>query len=77
MYVYDRDDFAQPGGRSALRASRKGNRRTLPCPTCCVKNRLTPRDRDLGYQCDSCADRAEGSYSASGAERSSYMGADY
>lgn len=52
-------DFADPGGRSALRAARKGNRRNLPCPNCKAKNRLTPADRALGYQCDSCADRAE------------------
>lgn len=53
-------DFADPGGRSALRASRKGNRRTLPCPTCKAPRRLTPADRAAGYQCDACADRAEG-----------------
>ena len=56
----DRDcDFADPGGRSALRAARKGNPRNLPCPTCKKKNRLTPADRALGYQCNECADRAE------------------
>jgi hypothetical protein len=52
--------FADPGGRSALRAAGKGNPRNLPCPNCGKKNRLTPRDRQLGYQCDECADRAEG-----------------
>jgi len=61
---YDRDefdcDFADPGGRSALRAERKGNRRTLPCPNCGAKNRLTPADRARGYQCDRCADALEG-----------------
>jgi hypothetical protein len=61
---YDHDDyghcdFADPGGRSALRAAGKGNPRNLPCPNCGVKNRLTPADRALGYQCDRCADRAE------------------
>lgn len=59
---YDHDDemrFADPGGRSALRAAGKGNRRNLPCPNCGARNRLTPADRALGYQCDSCADRAE------------------
>ena len=59
--------FADPGGRSALRASSKRNPRNLPCPTCGEKNRLTPRDRQMGYQCDQCADRAEGTY----------FGADY
>lgn len=64
MYGYDDDcsDFADPGGRSALRRSHKGNPRNLPCPTCGKKNRLTPKDRTLGYQCDECADRAEGTY---------------
>lgn len=58
----DMDDFAQPGGNSALRAAGRGNPRNLPCPTCNRPNRLTKRDRALGYQCDSCADRDEGGY---------------
>ncbi len=61
--IYNEDDdrleFADPGGKSALRAAGPGNPRNLPCPTCGAKNRLTPKDRALGYQCDSCADRAE------------------
>lgn len=52
-------EFADPGGRSALRAASKRNPRNLPCPTCEQPNRLTPRDVQLGYQCDACADRAE------------------
>lgn len=57
---YDDDpDFADPGGRSALRATTYGNPRNLPCPTCGEPNRLTPADRQRGYQCDHCADRAE------------------
>jgi hypothetical protein len=63
----DRLMFANPGGRSALRAAGKGNPRNLPCPTCKKPNRLTPADRRQGYQCDECADREEGTY----------MGADY
>lgn len=55
----DRSDFADPGGNSALRASSRGNPRVLPCPTCKAPNRLTPADKARGYQCDSCADRAE------------------
>jgi hypothetical protein len=55
-------DFADPGGRSALRAETDDNPRNLPCPNCGVANRLTPADRARGYQCDSCADRAEGRY---------------
>lgn len=56
----DGDDvFADPGGRSALRKSTSFNPRNLPCPTCKSPNRLTPKDRALGYQCDSCADREE------------------
>lgn len=56
----ERDDFAEPGGRSALRAASRDDPRDLPCPTCERPNRLTRRDRSLGYQCNSCADRAEG-----------------
>ena len=53
-------DFADPGGRSALRAASRDNPRNLPCPNCGAPNRLTPRDVALGYQCDDCADAAEG-----------------
>jgi hypothetical protein len=52
-------DFAEPGGRSALRAASRSNPRNLPCPTCHAPNRLTPKDRALGYQCDACADACE------------------
>jgi hypothetical protein len=55
----DRDDFADPGGESALRADGPGNKRSLPCPTCKRPNMLTPKDKALGYQCDRCADAAE------------------
>jgi len=55
----DRSMFADPGGGSALRAETDDNPRNLPCPNCKRENVLTPADRDLGYQCDSCADRAE------------------
>jgi hypothetical protein len=48
--------FADPGGRSALRAGV----RDQPCPTCGRPGRLTAEDVRLHYQCDSCADRAEG-----------------
>ena len=58
---YDEDsrDFADPGGRSALRASTRSDPRNKPCPTCRRSNRLTSRDVSLGYQCDSCADACE------------------
>jgi len=52
-------EFADPSGKSALRAASKKNPRNRPCPTCGAKNRLTPKDVSLGYQCDSCADRDE------------------
>jgi hypothetical protein len=58
----DRSMFADPGGNSALRASSPSNPRNLPCPTCEQPDRLTPADHRLGYQCDECADRAEGGY---------------
>lgn len=51
--------FADPGGNSALRAASASNPRNLPCPECGEPDRLTPADRDLGYRCDQCADRAE------------------
>ena len=54
----DRSMFADPGGRSALRAGK----REFPCPTCKAPNRLTAKDVSLGYQCDRCADMAEGCY---------------
>jgi hypothetical protein len=63
MHYYDRDRrwmFRDPGGRSALRAASPRNPRVLPCPTCQKPNRLTPADARRGYQCDACADRAEG-----------------
>lgn len=63
QYDFDPEEhmmFADPGGRSALRASGPGNPRNLPCPTCGQPNRLTPADRKRGYQCDACADLAEG-----------------
>lgn len=59
---YGRSEFMDPGGNSALRAASPANPRNLPCPNCGEPNRLTPRDRALGYQCDTCADRAEGTY---------------
>jgi hypothetical protein len=51
--------FADPGGKSALRAASKSNPRNLPCPTCHEPNRLTPADRACGYQCNTWADAAE------------------
>ena len=51
--------FAEPGGRSALRAATFDNPRNLPCPNCRAPNRLTPIDRARGYQCDACADQLE------------------
>lgn len=53
-------EFADPGGRSALRAATKSDPRIHACPTCGTANRLTGQDKALGYQCDACADRAEG-----------------
>lgn len=51
--------FADPGGRSSLRAATPNNPRDQPCPTCGVENVLTRIDRQRGYQCDRCADRDE------------------
>ena len=65
--TYDLNDpdeirFADPGGNSALRAASKTNPRNFPCPTCGRKNMLTRKDEALGYQCDFCADAAEGGW---------------
>jgi len=59
-YLIDGVGFANPGGRSALRAATRSNPRNLPCPTCGRKNMLTPADKRRGYQCDRCADADEG-----------------
>jgi predicted RNA-binding Zn-ribbon protein involved in translation (DUF1610 family) len=91
-YGYDEIEFADPGGRSALRAEVGGgnkcpgckrrtgakwdfcahcgqqlNPRKHPCPTCGQPEVLTNEDIARHYQCDRCADRAEGIY----------VGADY
>ena len=52
-------EFADPGGRSSLRAASQSNPRNLPCPSCGEPDRLTPADKAQGYQCDTCADQAE------------------
>ena len=54
--------FADPGGESALRAETPTNPRNLPCPNCGTEDVLTPSDRRHGYQCDRCAERAEGGH---------------
>ena len=51
--------FADPGGRSALRAATEDNPRDRPCPDCGAENVLTPIDVARGYRCDRCADRSE------------------
>lgn len=66
-YDYDGSPLVFKCAGSALRAAGPDNPRNLPCPTCGVANRLTPKDRALGYQCDSCADRTEyGGYGPGG-----------
>ena len=55
----DRCEFADPGGRSALRAASRSNPRTHSCGTCGHPNRLTGADVARGYQCDRCADVCE------------------
>jgi hypothetical protein len=53
------DEYQDPTGVSALRKVTRLNPRVYSCPTCKARNRLTRADRDLGYQCDACADRLE------------------
>ena len=64
--MYSEDDelidgvgFADPGGRSALRAATRNNPRRFPCPTCGRKNMLTRIDVLKHYQCNTCADALE------------------
>jgi hypothetical protein len=57
---YENDEIMFAGEGSALRAASVSNPRNLPCPSCDRPNRLTPADMAQGYQCDSCADMAEG-----------------
>ena len=52
--------FADPGGNSALYAASESNPRIYACPSCGDENVLTARDVEAGYQCDRCADMAEG-----------------
>lgn len=54
--------FAQPSGRSALRAPSRRNPRIHRCPTCKQPERLTEADVRSGYQCDACADAEEGAF---------------
>ncbi|HUX39325.1 MAG TPA: hypothetical protein VMV44_15605 [Rectinemataceae bacterium] len=58
-FLIDGVGFADPGGRSALRAATKGNPRIYSCPNCHRRNVLTRIDKAHGYQCDACADQAE------------------
>lgn len=63
-FEIDYDDyelaFADPGGRSSLRAATESNPRDRPCPDCGAENVLTPADVAAGYCCNSCADSNEG-----------------
>lgn len=62
MYDYDyedRSEFANPYGSSSLRKATRSNPRIYPCPTCKTANTLTRKDKQLGYQCNACADRDE------------------
>jgi len=54
--------FADPGGNSALHPATSNNPRIYPCPTCGTENVLTAKDKQSGYQCDRCADAAEGCF---------------
>jgi hypothetical protein len=61
-FLIDGVGFADPGGRSSLRAATRDHPRDQPCPSCGAEDVLTPADVRAGYQCDRCADRAEGLY---------------
>lgn len=57
---YDIDGVGFAWSGSALRAETEDNPRDCPCPTCGTENVLTRIDKARGYQCDRCADAAEG-----------------
>ncbi len=59
---WTRSHYADPGGRSALRAATRSNPRAFPCPTCGEPDRLTRADVARSYQCNPCADLAEGGF---------------
>lgn len=71
-YYEDEEDlidgvgFAQEG--SALRAATADNPRDQPCPTCGRPDVLTRIDVQRHYQCDYCANAAEGGYGTSFAD---------
>jgi hypothetical protein len=52
-------DFADPTGVSSLRRATASNPRNLPCGQCGRENVLTPKDKHLGYVCDTCANQNE------------------
>lgn len=52
---YDEDTAA----RNAYLRRRASGGKKYPCPTCGKPNRLTRHERNQGYQCDECADKAE------------------
>ena len=54
---YNDAPFRDPGGNSALRAGEI----EFPCPNC-GEITLTAADKARGYQCDTCADKAERGY---------------
>lgn len=58
-YSSEHIQFADPGGRSALRRARRGNPRIYSCPCCKRRRVLTREDHQAGYVCDPCADEAE------------------
>jgi hypothetical protein len=62
LFMIDGVGFADPGGRSSLRAETEDNPRNMPCPDCGTDNVLTPLDVAAGYCCNQCADQNEGGF---------------
>ncbi len=56
------EDYEDRDERMEFRSALRVGKRIYPCPACGKKKALTAADKSLGYQCDSCADRAEGRY---------------
>jgi DNA-directed RNA polymerase subunit RPC12/RpoP len=45
---------------ASIRATNRRNPQRYDCPTCGAKRALSAHQKQQGYQCDGCADRAEG-----------------
>ena len=59
-YDMDSDDEANRDYHRKINKVLKQDKKRYPCPTCGQKDALDSYQQSKGYQCDDCADRAEG-----------------